>query len=112
MLVQYRCPAQAVVVTDPFLVAHVLDRSNEVEKSIDTVYSKFNVVSPCRDALKAVELIALGANARPSLQLRHVFDYCCYYLPVIHVYASLIACALCAAREKMMMAEPVILRSY
>ena len=44
---------QAVVVTDPFLIADVLGRSNEVEKSVETVYSKFNVVGPALLTVKA-----------------------------------------------------------
>lgn len=36
---------QAVIVTDPLLVAVVLDKANEVEKNSKAVYSKFNVVS-------------------------------------------------------------------
>lgn len=35
---------QAVVVTDPYLVAEVLGKDTEIEKSIEGVYSKFNVV--------------------------------------------------------------------
>ncbi|KAK9807492.1 hypothetical protein WJX72_000759 [[Myrmecia] bisecta] len=34
----------AVIVTDPHLVAEVLSRSGEVEKSVDSVYSHFNVL--------------------------------------------------------------------
>lgn len=37
---------QAVVVTDPYLVSEVLSKETEIEKSIEGVYSKFNVVSP------------------------------------------------------------------
>lgn len=40
------CLAQAVVVTDPYLVSEVLSKETEIEKSIEGVYSKFNVVSP------------------------------------------------------------------
>lgn len=36
---------QAVIVTDPHLVSEILAPGNEVEKSIDLVYSHFNVVS-------------------------------------------------------------------
>ena len=35
---------QAIVVTDPYLVSEVLGKETEVEKSIEGVYSKFNVV--------------------------------------------------------------------
>ena len=35
---------QAVVVTDPYMIQDVLGRTNEVDKSVETVYSKFNVV--------------------------------------------------------------------
>lgn len=35
---------KAVVITDPFLVAAVLDKANAVEKNSKAVYSKFNVV--------------------------------------------------------------------
>ena len=35
---------QAVVITDPFLIAQVLGRGSEVEKSVETVYAKFNQV--------------------------------------------------------------------
>lgn len=35
---------QAVVVTDPYLIAEVLGKETETEKSIEGVYSKFNVV--------------------------------------------------------------------
>jgi hypothetical protein len=35
---------QAVVVTDPYLVSEVLGKETEIEKSIEGVYSKFNVV--------------------------------------------------------------------
>ena len=40
------CLAQAVVVTDPYLISDVLSKETEIEKSIEGVYSKFNVVSP------------------------------------------------------------------
>jgi hypothetical protein len=33
-----------VVVTDPYLVAEVLGKDTEIEKSVEAVYSKFNVV--------------------------------------------------------------------
>jgi hypothetical protein len=36
---------QAVVVTDPYLVSEILGKETEIEKSIEDVYSKFNVVS-------------------------------------------------------------------
>ena len=36
---------QAVIVTDPDLVAMVLNKANEVEKNSDAVYSQFNIVS-------------------------------------------------------------------
>ena len=36
---------QAVIVTDPHLISEVLAPGAEVEKSIDLVYSHFNVVS-------------------------------------------------------------------
>ncbi len=39
-----QCHAQAVVVTDPYLVSEVLGKDREIEKSIEGVYSKFNVV--------------------------------------------------------------------
>ena len=35
---------QAVVVTDPYLIAEILGKNTEIEKSIAGVYSKFNVV--------------------------------------------------------------------
>ena len=35
---------QAVVVTDPYLIAEILGKNTEIEKSIVGVYSKFNVV--------------------------------------------------------------------
>ena len=41
------CMLQAVVVTDPGLAADVLGKGQsklEVEKSVDSVYSKFNIV--------------------------------------------------------------------
>ena len=34
------------MVTDPYLVSEVLSKETEIEKSIEGVYSKFNVVSP------------------------------------------------------------------
>ena len=39
---------QAVVVTDPAIVAEALgkDHNLEIEKSVDSVYSKFNIVGP------------------------------------------------------------------
>lgn len=37
--------AQAVVVSDPNLIAEVLGKDTEIGKSIESVYSKFNVVS-------------------------------------------------------------------
>lgn len=37
--------AQAVVVTDPYLIAEVLGKDTEIEKSVEGVYSKFNMVS-------------------------------------------------------------------
>lgn len=38
---------QAVIVTDPYLIADVLGKNTEIEKSVATVYSKFNVVRDC-----------------------------------------------------------------
>jgi len=35
---------QAVIVTDPYMVAIVLDKASEVEKNSVAVYSQFNVV--------------------------------------------------------------------
>lgn len=37
---------QAVIVTDPHLVAVALEKSSGVEKNSKAVYSKFNIVSP------------------------------------------------------------------
>lgn len=42
---------QAVIVTDPHLVSEILAPGAEVEKSIDLVYSHFNVVSPSLDSI-------------------------------------------------------------
>ena len=36
---------QVIVVTDPYVVSDVLGKETEIEKSIEGVYSKFNVVS-------------------------------------------------------------------
>jgi hypothetical protein len=44
MLLRVPGPLQAVVVTDPYLVSDVLNKDVEIEKSIEGVYSKFNVV--------------------------------------------------------------------
>ncbi len=46
-----KCPLQAVVVTDPYLVSEVLGKETEIEKSIEGVYSKFNVVGAHTDEL-------------------------------------------------------------
>ena len=48
-LLTLKCVAamQAVVVTDPYLIADVLRKDAEIEKSVANVYSKFNVVRHC-----------------------------------------------------------------
>ncbi|KAK9905036.1 hypothetical protein WJX75_008344 [Coccomyxa subellipsoidea] len=51
----------AVVVTDPYLVAEVLGKDTEIEKSIEGVYSKFNVL--------------LHAHGKPNIFTSHIDDY-------------------------------------
>lgn len=58
---------QAVVITDPVLVAAALDKANEVEKNSKAVYSKFNVVS--FGSLALTESASLLDIARLSLAL-------------------------------------------
>ncbi|CAK0783590.1 hypothetical protein CVIRNUC_006789 [Coccomyxa viridis] len=51
----------AVVVTDPYLVSEVLSKETEIEKSIEGVYSKFNVL--------------LHAEGKPNIFTSHTNDY-------------------------------------
>jgi len=54
--------AQAVVITDPYLVSEVLGKETEIEKSIEGLYGKFNVVS---------------VHNRGRSQQAFMAEYCC-----------------------------------
>ena len=68
---------QAVVVTDPQLIAEVLGKDTEVEKSVEGVYSHFNIVSAPTPQLPGVAVLQttqlparaqlLHAKAKPNI---------------------------------------------
>ena len=55
---------QAVVVTDPQLIAEVLGKDTEVEKSVEGVYSHFNIVSAPTPQLPAVAALQILSGLR------------------------------------------------
>ena len=54
------------MVTDPYLVSEVLSKETEIEKSIEGVYSKFNVVSPHAQAPCQQQAVLYVSFALPS----------------------------------------------
>ena len=54
------------MVTDPYLVSEVLSKATEIEKSIEGVYSKFNIVSLHAQALWQQQAHLYVSFALPS----------------------------------------------
>ena len=64
------------MVTEPYLIAEVLSKDTEIEKSIEGVYSKFNVVSwliPQLHSLPAMhQATSAAAAAARQRQAKHL----------------------------------------